>query len=88
MIVQVTIMAYRQSYQLNWNLFMKSLTSNRSLKFFLIDLEDSKEETIEVKLDPMAIIKTIRAEINLMVIQGVPEIGLEIILGRYSTGHS
>ena len=30
----------------------------------------------------MAIMETTRAEINLMVIQGVPEIGLEIILGR------
>ena len=61
---------------------MKSLTSNMSLKFFLTDLEDSKEETIEVELDLMAIIETTRAEINLMVTQGVPEIGLEIILGR------
>ena len=30
----------------------------------------------------MAITETTRAEINLMVIQGVPEIGQEIILGR------
>ena len=61
---------------------MKSLTSNISLKFFLMDLEDSKEETIEVELNLMAIIETTRAEIDLMVIHGVPEIGLEIILGR------
>ena len=26
---------YRQSYQLKWNLFMKSMTSNTSLKFSL-----------------------------------------------------
>ena len=76
------IMAYRQSYQLKWNLFMKPLTSDSCLKFFLIDLEDSNKETIEVELDLMAIIETTRAEINLMVIQVVPEIGLEIILGR------
>ena len=49
---------------------MKSLTSNMSLKFFLTDLEDSKEEPIEVELDLMAIIETTRAEISLMVIQG------------------
>ena len=61
---------------------MKSLTSNMSLKYFLTDLEDSKEETIEVEQDLMAIIETTRTENNLMVIQGVPEISLEIIIGR------
>ena len=49
---------------------MKSLASNMSLKFFLIDLEDNKEETIEVELDLMAIIETKRAEISLLVIHG------------------
>ena len=65
-----------------WNLLMKPPTSNMSLKFFLTDLEDSKEETMEVELNLMAIIETTRVEINLMVIQGVPAIGLETILGR------
>ena len=48
---------------------MKLLTSNMNLKFFFIDLEDRKEETIEAELDLMAIIGTTRAQINLMVIQ-------------------
>ena len=69
--VQMAIMIYMQNYPLKWNLFMKSLTSNMSLKFFLTDLEDNKGETIEVEVDLMAIIETTRAKINLLVIQGV-----------------